>query len=64
MACKGKEVHTGFWWVCLRERGHLDDPGVDGKIIQKSIFKKWNGRSWTELISLKIGIESGLLLIR
>jgi len=22
-------VYTGFWWGELRERGHLEDPGVD-----------------------------------
>jgi hypothetical protein len=27
------EVHTGFWWGNLRERNHLEDPGVDGRII-------------------------------
>jgi hypothetical protein len=25
-------VHTGFWWGNLRERNHLEDPSVDGKI--------------------------------
>jgi hypothetical protein len=25
------EVHTGFWWGDLRERYHLEDPGVDGR---------------------------------
>jgi hypothetical protein len=27
------EVHTGFWWENLGEGGHLEDPGVDGRII-------------------------------
>jgi hypothetical protein len=27
------EVHTGFWWGNLRGRDHLEDPGIDGKII-------------------------------
>jgi hypothetical protein len=38
------EVRTGFWWGDLRERDHLEDPGVDERIILKSIFKKWDGR--------------------
>ena len=29
----GGEVYTGFWWGNLRERCHLGDPGVDGRII-------------------------------
>jgi hypothetical protein len=27
----------------LRERDHLDDPGVDGRIILRWIFRKWDG---------------------
>jgi hypothetical protein len=34
-------VHTGVWWGNLRKRGcYLEEIGVDGKIIQKWIFKK------------------------
>jgi hypothetical protein len=43
-----REVHTGFWWGDLREGDHLGDPGVDGRIIVKWIFKKWDG-AWTGL---------------
>jgi hypothetical protein len=29
------EVYTGFWLGNMRERDHLEDPGVDGRIILK-----------------------------
>jgi len=38
------EVHTGFWWGNLRERDHLEeDLGVDGRIISRWIYMKWDG---------------------
>jgi hypothetical protein len=55
------EVHTGFWWGDLREGYHLEDPGIDGRIIFKWIFKKWDGGAWTGLIWLRIGTGGGLL---
>jgi hypothetical protein len=35
----------GFWSGDLRERGHLEDLGVDGKIISKWNFKKCDGEA-------------------
>jgi hypothetical protein len=32
--------YTGFWWRNLRERDHLGEPRVDGRIILRWIFKK------------------------
>jgi hypothetical protein len=54
-------VHTRFCWGDLREGDHLGDSGVDGRIILKSIFKKWDGGAWTELSWLRIGTGGGLL---
>jgi hypothetical protein len=33
------EVYTAFWWENLRERDHLEDEGVDGRIILRWIFR-------------------------
>ena len=49
-----KEVHIGFWWGNLRERGHLEGTGVDGRILLRWILRKWDG-GWTGLIWLRIG---------
>ena len=27
------ELHTGFWWGDLRDRDHLEDVGLDGRVI-------------------------------
>jgi len=35
-------VYTGFWWGNLRERDHFGDPGVDGRMILRWIFRKWD----------------------
>jgi hypothetical protein len=39
----------------------LEDLVLDGTIILKRIFKKWDGEAWTGLLWLKIGTDGGLL---
>jgi hypothetical protein len=41
------EVYTRFWWENLRERDHLEDPGVDERIILRWILRKWDVRIGT-----------------
>jgi hypothetical protein len=43
-ACMGRgAVYTGLYWGNRKERDHLDDTGIDGRIILDWIFRKWNG---------------------
>jgi hypothetical protein len=41
-------------------KNYLKDPHVDGRLLSKWIFKKWDG-AWTGLIWLRIGTGGGLL---
>ena len=45
------EVCTRFWWGNLRERDHWGDQDVDGRIILRWIFRKWERGcgDWMEL---------------
>jgi hypothetical protein len=35
-----KEAYTCSWWGNLREINHLGEPGVDGRIILRWIFRE------------------------
>jgi len=45
----------------LREREHLGDPGVDGRIILRWILTKWDVGVWTGSSWLRIGTDGGHL---
>ena len=36
-------MHAAFWWGNMREGDHLEDPGVDGRIILKWMLEKLDG---------------------
>jgi len=44
VACMGEKrgVHR-FRWGNLRERDHLEEPGIGGTVILRWIFRKWDG---------------------
>ena len=42
-------MYKRFRWGNLRERDHLGDPDVDGRIILRWIFEKWVGRYGLDL---------------
>jgi len=51
--------HVAFMWerrgvYRMRERCYLEDPGVDGRIILRWIFKQWYVGAWTGLSWLRI----------
>jgi hypothetical protein len=52
---------TGFWWGNLSERDHRSDPGVDGRIILRWIFRKWDVGLWTGLSWLRMETGGGHL---
>jgi hypothetical protein len=49
-----------FWWGNLGERDHLEDPVIDGRIILRWIFRKWDGghelvqeRDWWRVLGIQ-----------
>ena len=43
-------MQVGFWWGNLREGIHLEDSGLDGRIILKCILNKLDGSmAWIDL---------------
>jgi hypothetical protein len=55
------EVYTVFWWGNLMERDHLEDPDIDGRVILRCIFERWDVGEWTGSGWLRIRIGGGHL---
>jgi hypothetical protein len=43
MGGAGSMYGERLWWENLTERYHLEDPGVDGRLILRWIIRKWDG---------------------
>ena len=40
-------MHTGFWWKNLKERDHLEDRGIVGRVILNgSSGSRWGVMDW------------------
>jgi hypothetical protein len=57
----GERRVQSFGGKNLRKRNHWGDPGVDGRIILRRIFRKWDVGVWTGLGWLRIGTGGGHL---
>jgi len=51
----------GFLCENVSEKDPLGDPGVDGRIILRWIFRKWDVGVWSESSWLRIGRDGGHL---
>ena len=47
----------GFWWGNLRERDHLGDPGVDGRIILRWIELAQDRDRWRAIVNAVMNLR-------
>jgi hypothetical protein len=46
----------------MKERDHLENIGIERRIILKCILNKQDGRAWTRRVWLKIRTSEGIFL--
>jgi len=61
--CGRGEVYIWSFMGTVRERDHLEDPGIDRRIILIWVFRQWDMWPWTGSIWLRIGTDGGCLYI-
>jgi hypothetical protein len=54
-------MHSVFWLEIVKGKDHLEDLGVDGKIILVWILSTSGGKVWSGCAWLRIGTSGGLL---
>jgi hypothetical protein len=53
------KAYTRIWSGNLRETDNLEDPAIDGRIIFRRVFWKWDVGVWTGSSWLRIGTGGG-----
>ena len=44
-------MQTGFWWENLRKRDHLEDSGIDGRIILRHLQEVGcEAKGWIDVV--------------
>ena len=64
VACSAYGESRGVYMilVCKSEgKSHLENQGVDGQIILRLIYRRWDVRAWTGSMWLRIGTGGGHL---
>jgi hypothetical protein len=54
-----RKLHTGFWWVNLKESGHKENQGKDERLITLAVTQA--GRAFYGLLWLSIQTKYGFL---
>ena len=49
-------MYTGLWWGNLKEKNHLEDPGIDGDNIKMDLQEvECGGMDWIDLTQDRAG---------